>query len=122
MRRLVLFFLACVLCAGTALAQFRTIPADAKRAEIRSLGQMDVAINGKPMRLAPGAQVRDASNMIVLPTALPAGAKVKYLLDPQNQNLVYRVWILSPQEIAQPDPSRRRRRPASTTSARSAAR
>ena len=89
---------------GFAFAQFRTIPADAKRGEIRSLGQMDVAINGKPMRLAPGAQVRDASNMIVLPTTLPAGAKVKYLLDPQN--LVYRVWILSPQEIARPDPSR----------------
>jgi hypothetical protein len=63
---------------------------------------MDVEIDGKAMRLSPGAQIRDAGNMIVLPTAVPAGAKVKYQLDPQN--LVNRVWILSPQEVAQPDP------------------
>ena len=62
---------------------------------------MDVEINGKQMQLAAGAQVRDASNLIVLPTAIPAGAKVKYLLDPQN--FVFRVWILTPQEAAQPD-------------------
>lgn len=85
-----------------AQAQFRTIPADAKRGEIRHVGQMDVEIDGKKMRLSPGAQIRDPGNLIVLPAALPAGAKVKYLLDPQE--MVQRVWILSPQEAAQPDP------------------
>ena len=85
-----------------AQAQFRTIPADAKRGEIRHAVQMDVEINGKKMRLSAGAQIRDAANLIVLPTALPAGAKVKYQLD--SQDMVHRVWILSPQEIAQPDP------------------
>ena len=89
---------------GLSAAQLRTLPADAKRGEIRSLGNMDVEISGKPMRLAAGAQVRDANNRIVLPTAIPAGAKVKYLLDPKE--MVFRVWILSPQEAAQPDPRR----------------
>ena len=98
--RILLFVLALAL-PGLAAAQLRTIPADAKRGEIRSLGNMDVEINGKQMRLAAGAQVRDAGNLIVLPTAIPAGAKVKYLLDPQD--MVFRVWILSPQEAAQPD-------------------
>ena len=90
------------LLPAAALAQFRSIPADAKRGEIRHLGQMDVEIDGRTMRLSAGAQIRDASNLVVVPMALPAGAKVKYQLDPQN--LVHRVWILSPQEAAQPDP------------------
>ena len=102
MRRLVLLLV--LLVPALALAQFRSIPADAKRGEIRHVGQMDVEINGKKMRLAPGAQIRDAGNLIVVPAALPQGAKVKYLLDAQE--MVNRVWILSPQEIAQPDPKK----------------
>ena len=100
----IVFFVLALTLPGLALAQFRTLPADAKRGEIRSLGSMDVEINGKQKRLAAGAQVRDADNRIVLPTAIPAGAKVKYLLDAQD--MVFRVWILSPQEAAQPDPRR----------------
>jgi len=103
MIRVTLFCLFCAL-SSVAWGQFRSIPVEAKRGEIRSLGNMDVEIYGKAMRLSPGAQIRDAGNMIVLPTAVPAGAKVKYQLDPQN--LVNRVWILSPQEVAQPDPRR----------------
>ena len=98
-RRVLLVLL--LLVPALALAQFRTIPKDAKRGEIRSLGQMDVEIDGRKMRLSAGAQIRDANNMVVLPTALPAGARIKYLLD--GQNMVHRVWLLSPQEIAQPD-------------------
>jgi len=99
--RLRLAFLLVLLVPALALAQLRTIPKDAKRGEIRSLGNMDVAIDGKKMRLSPGAQIRDAGNRVLVPTALPAEVKIKYLLD--GQNMVHRVWILSPQEIAQPD-------------------
>jgi hypothetical protein len=96
-----LAFVLVLLVPALALAQLRTIPKDAKRGEIRSLGNMDVAIDGKKMRLSPGAQIRDAGNRVLVPTALPADVKVKYLLD--GQNMVHRIWILSPQEIAQPD-------------------
>ena len=87
--------------AGAALAQLRTIPEDAKRARISHVQGMTVEIDGKKTELAAGAQIRDAGNMIVLPTALPAGVTVKYKPDAQGQ--VWRVWILSPQEAAQPD-------------------
>ena len=101
MTRSLILVLALALPA-LVLAQFRSIPADAKRGEIRHVGEMDVEINGKKMRLAPGAQIRDAGNLLVLPTGLPAaGARVKFELD--KQDMVYRVWILSPQEAAQPD-------------------
>ncbi|MDA8108195.1 MAG: hypothetical protein M0015_06140 [Betaproteobacteria bacterium] len=90
--------------ALAAQAQLRTIPPDAKRGAIRQVVDMVVEINGQRMQLAPGAQVRDPDNRIVLPAAIPPGALVKYKLD--NLGMVSRVWILSPQEAAQPDAQR----------------
>ena len=87
--------------ATGALAQLRPIPADAKRGQMRHLEAMLVEVNGERMQLAPGAQIRDRANMLVLPGALPPGSLVKYTRDPQGQ--IARVWILTPQEAAQPD-------------------
>lgn len=92
------------LSIGEAQAQLRSIPAEAKRGELRHLQEMIVAIDGKSMRLAPGAQIRDPDNLIMLPASVPAGVLVKYTLDAQG--LVMRVWVLSPFEAAQPDPKK----------------
>jgi hypothetical protein len=81
---------------ATAQAQLRTIPEGAKSGAIRHVQDMIVAIDGVELRLAPGAQIRDASNRLVLPAALPAGAQVKYLLD--DEGLVRQVWIVTPPE------------------------
>jgi hypothetical protein len=90
--------------ATLASAQLRTVPADAKDGKIQHVQDMIVAIDGVQKRLAPGAQIRDASNRLVLPVALPAGAAVKYLLDADG--MVRQVWILSPQEAVQADKAR----------------
>ena len=87
--------------AGTALAQLRTIPEDAKRGTLRHVQGMIVELNGKQVQLAAGAQIRDGHNMIVVPTAVQTNILVKYLLGADGQ--LYRVWILTPQEAAQPD-------------------
>ena len=92
------------LAAGAAQAQLRTIPADAKRATMSHVQGMTVELNGKKTEMAAGAQIRDANNMIVLPAALPSGSLIKFMPDAQGQ--VWRVWILSPQEAAQPDPKK----------------
>jgi hypothetical protein len=98
------FIAAAVLAiaAAAAHAQLRTLPPDAKRGEIRHVEGMVVEINGSRAMLAPGAQIRNESNLIVLPAAVPAGATVRYTLDASGQ--VFRVWILTPQEAAQRDP------------------
>jgi len=96
MNRALLFVL--VLACAPAAAQLRTIPPDAKPAEMRHVGQNMVEVNGKPAQLSAGAQIRDESNRIIVPTALPAGAKVRYALDANGH--VHRVWILTPQEAA----------------------
>jgi hypothetical protein len=89
-----------LLCVAlSAYGQARNIPEDAERGYIRHVQDMAVEINGKPQRLAPGAQIRDAANRLILPAALPAGVLVKYVLDGGGQ--VRRVWVLTPEEAAQ---------------------
>jgi len=89
------------LAATGAGAQLRTIPEEAKRGVMRHLEVMVVELDGKAEPLAPGAQIRDAENRVVLPGALPANSVVKYQRDVAGQ--VNRVWILSPQEAQQED-------------------
>jgi len=84
------------LIAGSAHAQLRNIPEQAKDGQIRHLQDMMVSIDGAAVRLAPGAQIRDQDNRLMLPTAIPAGAQVKYLLGPDGQ--VRQVWVLTPDE------------------------
>ncbi|MGH8677232.1 MAG: hypothetical protein ACREUQ_02625 [Burkholderiales bacterium] len=98
------FTLCFTIPANTAEAQLRTIPAEAKRGELRHLQDMIVELDGKAVRLSPGTQIRNPDNMIMLPTAIPAGVLVKYTLD--GQGMVFRVWVLSPAEAARPDPKK----------------
>ena len=100
MKRLsLLVALACALPA-LAWAQTRSIPGEAKRGEIRHVQETIVAIDGAEQRLAPGAQIRDQANRLLVPAAWPAGAQVKYLFDAEG--FVRRVWILTPEEAAKP--------------------
>ena len=92
--------LIALLFAAAALAQLRTIPADAERAELRPVEENRVELDGKPAELAPGAQIRDASNRIILPAEVPAGTLVKYRRDATGA--VRQIWILTPEEAKQP--------------------
>src|SRR5204863_601578 len=96
--RLLAFLALLACCAFPAWAQLRTIPGEAARAEMRHLQDSVVEIDGRPVRLSPGAQIRDVSNRIVLPASMLQPALVRYLLDATGA--VHRVWILSPQEAA----------------------
>jgi hypothetical protein len=85
----------CLFWAG-AHAQARSIPEQAKDGALSHLQDMIASINGVAVRLAPGVQIRDQDNRLVLPTAVPPGSQVKYLLD--EQGMVRQVWILTPAE------------------------
>lgn len=98
MRLLLVLIASTCLWSSAGHAQLRAIPDQAKGGEIRHVQDAIVSINGVELRLAPGAQIRDESNRLLVPTAVPAGAQVKYLVD--EQGLVRRVWILTPEEGA----------------------
>lgn len=104
MFRILLATVLFIFAANAAQAQLRTIPAEAKRATISHVQGMTLEIDGKRTDLAAGAQIRDANNRIVLPVALPPGSLVKFM--PDTQGHVWRIWMLSPQEAAQPDPKK----------------
>ena len=94
------------LLCGSAAAQFRQIPDTALRGVIRHVQSLVVSIDGTPISLSPGSNIRDTNNLIIVPTALPpAGALAGYLLDVNGQ--IHRVWLLTPQEAAIPRPSGR---------------
>ncbi len=92
---------ALALAAVAAQAQLRTIPADAKRGTLSHVQEMIVLLDGKQARLSAGAQIRDQNNRVVVPTQLPKESKVKWLPDAAGH--LHRIWIMTPQEIAQPD-------------------
>ena len=94
-----LLVLLAALLAAPAAAQLRTIPKDAQRGQIRHVQASVVVLNEQEVQLSPAAQIRDASNRIIMPTALPAGSLVKYRLDAAGK--LREVWILTPEEAAQ---------------------
>lgn len=63
-----------------------------------------VQVKSSTLRLSPGAQIRDTSNRIVLPSHISGEYTVRMLLDKGGQ--VHRVWILTPEEAAAPMPRR----------------
>jgi len=94
-----LLAVALAVCASVAAhAQLRSIPPDAKRGVMRHLQDTIVQIDLNRARLAPGVQIRDIHNRLVLPASMRAGTVVRYQLDAQG--LVSRVWILTAEEAA----------------------
>jgi hypothetical protein len=62
-----------------------------------SPGQLsNVTIDGKPMRLAPGARILTTSNTSITPDHLPPNSRVRYKLDASGQ--VSQVWLLPPEK------------------------
>ncbi len=90
--------LAVALIATAAVAQkpARVIPADALLGRITPGALPTVTIDGKPMRLAPGARILSPDNSTLTPNLVPANTLVRYRLDQQGQ--IRNVWILTPEE------------------------
>src|SRR5262245_35825123 len=91
--------LAAAAFAASAQVQVRSLPTEAKRAEMKYLYDVTVALDGKERRLAPGAQIRNAENRIVVPSAVLGTVTVKYLAD--DDGALRQVWILTADEAAQ---------------------
>jgi len=101
MIRWALLLALALLLPGLAAGQTRTIPDAAKRGTIQHVAEMIVSVDGREMRLAPGATIRNDRNLIVVPAALPrGGAEAEFLVDGNGQ--ISRVWLLTAEEAARP--------------------
>ena len=100
-----LALLPALLWAVSVLAQTRSspIPQDSRRGYIRHVQEMAVTVDDKAMQLAAGAVIRDRQNLIIVPVTIPReGAWAAYNLDRDGQ--IFRVWLLTPNELARPRP------------------
>ena len=55
-----------------------------------------VTIDGKEMRMAPGARIMNEGNTSVTPNQVPPNSRVRYKLDASGQ--VSQVWLLPPEK------------------------
>ncbi len=92
-----------VFASPVALAQTddaptaRKFPAAVLRGEMVVLVPPEIAMDGKPARLSPGARIRDANDQLVLSGPLVnQPVLVNYLRD--NTGQVHQVWILTQAE------------------------
>jgi hypothetical protein len=107
-RRAACLALLVLLWAVPVLAQTRPspIPQDSRRGYIRHVQEMAVIVDDKAMQLAAGAIIRDQQNLIIVPVTIPReGAWAAYNLDRDGQ--IFRVWLLTPDELARPRPEGR---------------
>ncbi|MDR2000291.1 MAG: hypothetical protein LBP94_01995 [Zoogloeaceae bacterium] len=77
----------------------RILPENTKRGEFVVVDLTTAAINGQPMLMSPGVQIRDPFNMVVLPLQVQRLVPVRYQTDVSGA--ITKVWILSLQEAAQ---------------------
>jgi hypothetical protein len=97
---------ACIAVAAQAQTQ-RAFPQNALRGSLVIGIAPDAVLNGDRVRLAPGARIRNAANLVVVPSEVIGGPYlVNYTVD--TTGLVKEVWILRPDEAAvQPWPRTR---------------
>ena len=89
---------ACIVAPAAAQVQ-RAFPQNALRGAIVIGVAPGIQLNGAPASLAPGARIRNAANMTVVPSAVAGGPYlVHYTVD--TSGLVKDVWILRPEEAA----------------------
>jgi hypothetical protein len=78
----------------------RILPEGTTKGQMVVASPTSASVDGQPMILAPGVQIRDPFNMAVLPGMIQQPVPVRYLTDPSGA--IARVWILSAQEASQP--------------------
>lgn len=83
-------------------AMLRSFPAESRKGELVPPAQGELEISGNRMAAAPGLQIRNQQNLIVMPSTLQETVPVRYQLDPMGK--VWRIWILSAAEQAASDP------------------
>jgi hypothetical protein len=78
--------------------QAREFPRLSKTGRLAGFERPFVRIGSNTFRLAPAARIIDADNRLVLPDALPRGARIVYRLE-DTTGFVHDIWLLAPREV-----------------------
>jgi len=75
----------------------RNFPIGTLRGKFLLVNTPEILLDGQPERLAPGARIRSAQNMLMMPAALTGqNLLVNYTRDAAG--MVSQVWVLTPEE------------------------
>jgi len=86
--------------SAPAQAQVRAIPATAKLATLKLGIFPEAELDGKPVRLGPGARIYNQNNTIVIPASLK-GTSLVIAYTTGSIGEIVNVWILKDAEIEQ---------------------
>jgi len=78
----------------------RQFPIDSQFGKLKSHSYPEFEIDKKELVMGMGGQIRDAHNLLILPTMLEQNRHrgyVRYQID--NMGLLHRIWFLTPEEI-----------------------
>jgi hypothetical protein len=89
--------LALVASPGT-LSAARTLPKDARFGKLTAFTYPYASIDGKVLRMTPGAKIYNEQNLIIMPAAMRQRAKVLYRLDSVGN--LSALWLLTEHEAA----------------------
>jgi hypothetical protein len=78
----------------------RKLAPQSLRGELQVVAAPEALLNGRGVRLAPGARIHGQNNMLVM-SGQAAGQKLTVNYTADTYGLVMEVWILRPEEIAQ---------------------
>lgn len=59
-----------------------------------------IRLDGKEFQTSAAFQIRDTQNRLIAPQRVPTDVPVWIQVEPSRQDLVWRAWILSPEEVA----------------------
>ncbi len=96
-----LVFSLCLAAANVSYAQDRPLPADATLGTLKASAVPKIVIDGNPLKLTAGAQIRNQRNFIIQASALSsstAGSDVNVLYKKSRQGQIERLWLLTDQE------------------------
>lgn len=95
--RLLAGLLVCLAVEPSVLAADRPLPDIGLLALWQASSLPQMIIDGQPVRLTAGAQIRDQKNLIVQPSAVPA-VDVHILYKATQARQIERIWILTDAE------------------------
>lgn len=87
-----------VLTLSTPVFAARTLP-EGVYAQLDSFTPPVISLNGKEFYTSAAFQIRDQKNHILPPQRVPADVPVWVQVEPSRQDLIWRAWILSPEEV-----------------------
>ncbi|QZA76839.1 hypothetical protein K4H28_10985 [Deefgea tanakiae] len=58
-----------------------------------------IRLDGKDFQTSAAFQIRDAQNRLIAPQRVPTDVPVWIQVEPSRQDLIWRAWILSPEEV-----------------------